>query len=106
MGINLGAFFSPLICGGIGDTGNIHDFRYGFLTACIGMVVSVITFELLKGRFLNTPEGEPIGMPRASIDPGSSAVVIGSVGLIFFLLNFKKLFHVDYDSDRSGVDAG
>jgi POT family proton-dependent oligopeptide transporter len=25
MGINLGAFFSPLICGGLGDTGNPND---------------------------------------------------------------------------------
>ena len=97
MGINLGAFFSPLVCGYFGDTGNIHDFRYGFLTACIGMVVSVITFELLKGRILKTPDGEPIGMPRAPMDPASIAVVVGSVALIFFLLNFNKIFHVDYD---------
>ena len=46
MGINLGAFFSPLVCGGLGDTGDIHDFRWGFLAAGIGMIVSVIIFEL------------------------------------------------------------
>ena len=44
MGINLGAFFSPLVCGGLGDTGDIHDFRWGFLAAGIGMIVSVIIF--------------------------------------------------------------
>ncbi len=27
MGINLGAFFSPLICGGLGDTGDVSDFK-------------------------------------------------------------------------------
>src|SRR5205085_8841653 len=37
MGINMGAFFSPLVCGGLGDTGNIGDFKYGFLAAGIGM---------------------------------------------------------------------
>ncbi|MFM7729041.1 MAG: MFS transporter, partial [Flavobacteriales bacterium] len=52
MGINMGAFFSPLICGGLGDTGSIHDFKYGFLAAGIGMVVSSISFELLKNKYL------------------------------------------------------
>ncbi len=44
MGINLGAFFSPLICGSLGDTGIIHDFKWGFLAAGIGMLLSVISF--------------------------------------------------------------
>lgn len=61
MGINLGAFFSPIICGFLGDTGNPSDFRWGFLAACIGMIVSIITFELLKNKYLVTPEGAAIG---------------------------------------------
>jgi len=61
MGINLGAFFSPLVCGGLGDTGNPGDFKWGFLAACIGMIIGVITFELLKNKYLVTPEGEQIG---------------------------------------------
>src|ERR1017187_8166647 len=68
MGINLGAFFSPLICGGLGDTGSIHDFRWGFLAACIGMIVSIISFEILKNKYLVTSEGAPIGMPKAKLD--------------------------------------
>ena len=65
MGINLGAFFSPLVCGGLGDTGDIHDFRWGFLAAGIGMIVSVIIFELTKHKYLIDPEGKPVGMPPA-----------------------------------------
>ena len=52
MGINLGALFSPLICGGLGDTGSIFDFKWGFLAAGVGMVISTITFELLKNKYL------------------------------------------------------
>jgi len=63
MGINLGAFFSPLICGGLGDTGDIHSFKWGFLAAGIGMIISVITFELTKNKYLVGPEGQSIGMP-------------------------------------------
>ncbi len=65
MGINLGAFFSPLVCGGLGDTGNVHDFKFGFLAAGIGMIVSVITFEILKNKYVVGPDGAAIGMPAS-----------------------------------------
>jgi proton-dependent oligopeptide transporter, POT family len=62
MGINLGAFFAPLVCGGFGDTGSPEDFKWGFLAACIGMVVSMISFEFLKNKFIVSPTGDAIGM--------------------------------------------
>lgn len=61
MGINLGAFLSPLICGGLGDTGNPADFKWGFLAACIGMTVSTILFVWLKDHYIVTPDGQPVG---------------------------------------------
>lgn len=61
MGINLGAFMSPIICGGLGDTGNPADFKWGFLAACIGMTISTILFVWLKDHYIVTPEGEAIG---------------------------------------------
>lgn len=63
MGINVGAFLSPLICGGLGDTGDINDFKWGFLAAGVGMLISVITFEMLKNKYIIDPEGNPVGMP-------------------------------------------
>lgn len=60
MGINLGAFFSPLICSALGDTGNLDDFKWGFMAACVGMVIGVFSFELMK-KYLITPEGEKVG---------------------------------------------
>ena len=53
MGINLGAFIAPLVCGGLGEVYDAdgliipHVFKWGFLAACIGMVISIISFELL-----------------------------------------------------------
>ncbi len=61
MGINLGAFLSPLICGGLGDTGNPADFKWGFLAACIGMTVSTALFVWLKDHYIVTPDGVAIG---------------------------------------------
>ena len=91
MGINLGAFFSPLICGGFGDTGNIHDFRYGFLAACIGMIVSTISFEILKNKYLVTSEGAPIGMPKTKLNLKTAFIILSMFPLMFGLLNFAKV---------------
>jgi len=63
MGINLGALFSPLVCGTLGDTGNPADFKYGFLAAGIGMLVGVLVMLFFQKKYLVTPEGKPIGMP-------------------------------------------
>jgi len=62
MGINIGAFFSPLICGTLGDTGNPEDFRWGFLAACIGMIIGTSILISFQDKYLVTPEGQPIGM--------------------------------------------
>lgn len=62
MGINLGAFIAPLLCGYLGDTGNPADFKWGFLAACSGMIVSVILFIMLKNKYIVTPEGVQIGV--------------------------------------------
>jgi POT family proton-dependent oligopeptide transporter len=67
MGINLGAFFAPLVTGGLGE---VYDndgliipgmFKWGFLAACIGMIISTIVFELLKNKYIVDPSGNPIG---------------------------------------------
>lgn len=61
MGINLGAFIAPLLCGYLGDTGNPADFKWGFLAACIGMILSLVLFIFLKNKYIVNPEGEQIG---------------------------------------------
>ncbi len=61
MGINLGAFFAPLICGMLGDTGDPADFKWGFLAACVGMLASLVIFIWLKNKFLVAPDGRQIG---------------------------------------------
>lgn len=97
MGINLGAFFSPLVCGGLGDTGNPADFKWGFLAACIGMLISVFSFEMLKNKHLNGPDNNAIGMQIKKTDMKVIGLVLGTIALIFFLMNFKQIFNTDFD---------
>lgn len=62
MGINLGAFFSPLVCGTLGDTGDPSDFRWGFLAAGVGMIIGLFFFEFFKNKYVVTADGRPVGM--------------------------------------------
>ena len=64
MGINLGALLSPLIVGGLGDTGNPADYMYGFLAAGVGMIMGLIIFVWSKNKYLITPEGKSVGSVR------------------------------------------
>jgi POT family proton-dependent oligopeptide transporter len=67
MGINLGAFFAPFVTGTLGEVYDANGlivpaaFKWGFLAACIGMIISTITFELLKNKYIVTPDGDVIG---------------------------------------------
>lgn len=90
MGINLGAFFSPLICGSM-------DFKWGFLAACMGMVASLISFIMFQKKYLVSLEGKEIGLPVKKLDAVSIGMIAGSIGIVFFMLNFKQMFKSDVD---------
>ncbi|MFY7734550.1 MAG: peptide MFS transporter [Bacteroidia bacterium] len=103
MGINLGAFIAPLLCGFLGDTGNPADFKWGFLAACVGMIVSVILFVMLKNKYIVTPEGVQIGdkpnVSRNVIDTNAEKkpfnpkqlYIWGGAFVALFVLFFKVL---------------
>ncbi len=90
MGINLGAFFSPLICGSM-------DFKWGFLAACIGMLIGLAAFIMFQKKYLISEEGKHIGLPVKKLDLKNMLVIVGSIGIIFFMLNFKQMFKNDLD---------
>ncbi|MCC6372688.1 MAG: peptide MFS transporter [Bacteroidia bacterium] len=90
MGINLGAFFSPLVCGSM-------DFKWGFLAACIGMVVSLVCFILFQKKYLISEQGKEIGLQVKKLDVKSMLLIAGSIGIVFFMLNFKQMFQSDVE---------
>lgn len=90
MGINLGAFFSPLVCGSM-------DYKWGFLAACIGMLIGLFSFILLQKKYLISEEGKEIGLPVKALDIKNILLIIGSIGLVFFMLNFQTMFKTNVD---------
>ena len=89
-GNNLGAFISPLVCGSM-------DFKWGFLAAGIGMLIGLVAFVLGQKKYLVSEEGKEIGLPIKKLDAKSIGMIIGSIAIIFFMLNFKQMFKSDVD---------
>jgi POT family proton-dependent oligopeptide transporter len=90
MGINLGAFFSPLVCGSM-------EYKYGFLSACIGMLLGLLAFIMFQKKYLVSEEGKEIGLPVKKLGMQQLLVIAGSIGIIFFMLNFKRMFNTSQD---------
>ena len=71
MGINLGAFFSPLVCGTLGQTLGWH---YGFAAAGVGMVLGLVLY--LSGQKYLAPDNlMKIRADRAAAKSASSSPV-------------------------------
>lgn len=62
MGVNVGSFLAPLVCGYFGETGNPNDFKWGFLIAGIVTIFTMILFETQKNKYLIGPDGKALGI--------------------------------------------
>src|SRR5690242_4502210 len=56
MGINLGAFFSPLVCGTLGEK---YGWGWGFGAAGVGMLIGLITFTVGQKRLAGVNVDKP-----------------------------------------------
>ncbi|RYY26778.1 MAG: MFS transporter [Chitinophagaceae bacterium] len=83
MGINLGSFIGPLICGGLGEkydaAGNpVQDaFKWGFLAAGIAMALGTLVFIWLKNKYLVGPDGRELGVEPNQVTEQRSAAAEG-----------------------------
>jgi POT family proton-dependent oligopeptide transporter len=77
MGINMGAFFAPLVCGYLGQNVNWH---IGFASAGVGMLFGLVQY-MAGGRYLGTAglNPAPAESPAAAATLRHRAVVIGSI---------------------------
>lgn len=57
MGINLGAFFSPLVCGTLAVK---YGYEYGFAAAGVGMLIGLICYKLYENKLLGESGLYPI----------------------------------------------
>lgn len=109
MGVNVGSTLAPLICGLIGNTGHPEDFKWGFLAACIGMLLGAAVFRIFMNRYICDPEGNPVGTVPArtqktmekdekkSSNTGRSAIMVACT------LILTILFSVNWGNTSDGI---
>ncbi len=83
IGINVGAFVAPIVCGFLGAAYGWH-LAFGF--AGVGMLIGLIVY--LTGGRLMPPPTLPSTTPRAPLNPAERRVVAVLVGLIPVLALF------------------
>ncbi|MDQ0156225.1 peptide MFS transporter [Robertmurraya andreesenii] len=82
MGINLGAFISPLI---VGEVGMKHDFHLGFGLAGIGMFIGLIMFVLTKKKNLGLA-GTHVANPLSNDEKKKVYTIIGISAVILAVI--------------------
>ena len=97
MGINAGALIAPLICG------SFENYRWGFLCAGIGMIISLVVFYLTKNKYLVAPDGRQLGVGANKLNDLSQStedknkpafssqqliILIGGITVAFSILFF------------------
>jgi POT family proton-dependent oligopeptide transporter len=88
MGINLGAFLAPLICGPLGERVNWH---LAFATAGLGMALGVVQYSL-GGKYLGAAGLLPNAELDAAANPGGGGrarawkLLAGACGLLVVLV--------------------
>jgi POT family proton-dependent oligopeptide transporter len=88
MGINLGAFISPLLCGWVASK---YTWRWGFAVSGVGMVLGLIQYAL-SGKLLGSAGLHPASTGDASRDrvQRRNGVII-AVGLLLVLIGVAAL---------------
>jgi len=93
MGINLGAFFSPLVCGTLGEKIGFH---WGFAAAGVGMVIGLCVY--LSGQKHLAPDliMQKKGSPRQSSEPMTREDWL-KIGAIFVMMALSIVFWSVYE---------
>jgi len=104
MGINTGGALGPFVCGLFGDTGNPADFRWAFLIAGVGMLISVLVQKLYQHKYVTDPNGNVLGLvpknsPKSMLSPvltiiGLAVLASACIGLLYLDTRYNYLFYL------------
>lgn len=75
VGINLGGFLAPLVCGTLGE---FYGWHWGFAAAGVGMFLGLIVYTL-GGKYLPTPQPRRVESARST--PEASFLLLFGIGI-------------------------
>ncbi len=92
MGINFGAFLSPLVCGTLAAK---YGFEWGFASAGVGMLIGLVTYKLFEHKLLGDTGSKPVCIKQEnniSTDDVNKSKFIGLLILMLFTIPFWICF--------------
>lgn len=95
MGINVGGALGPFVCGLVGDTGNPADFKWSFLAAGIGMLLSVVVQKLFHHKYVRDPDNNILGLTPAEAPKSAIKPILIATVLILLSLLMIGLVYID-----------
>jgi POT family proton-dependent oligopeptide transporter len=100
MGINVGAFFSPIVAASLRSLHPIHGWHYAFAAAGVGMIISLVTFMMFQkyvraGENISGEDEKDQGMGReVKLTPEQSRRRVVTLLVIFaVVIFFWMAFH-------------
>ena len=90
VGINVGAFLGPLVCGGLAQSSRF-GWHYGFAAAGVGMVLGLIIYLWGRDKYLpgigvtasrTDAATRKSSAAEVTADPGSNAIMHGGLGAV------------------------
>ncbi len=101
MGINLGAFFSPLVCGYLGEK---VDWHFGFGAAGVGMLLGLAMYSWGQKRFLGDKGLKPTRKPEVGKkDEPLTREEKHRIAVIFILAFFVIFFWASFEQAGSSL---
>jgi len=85
VGINLGAFLAPLVCGTLGE---LYGWHYGFGAAGIGMCLGLLIY-LWGGKYLPAEASRPAGRTMAVQDAQGYGTILLLAGVALAVMLFR-----------------
>ena len=84
MGINTGGAIGPFVCGFFGDTGNPADFKWAFLAAGIGMLLSVVVMHFFHNKYVVDQNNQVLGLTPKDAPAFTRKPLYVFLGLLVF----------------------
>ena len=103
MGINLGAFFSPLVCGTLAVK---YGYEYGFASAGVGMLIGLTFYKLFENRWIGEYGIKPVEVNSVAEDRNeqqNSAQQNSRLGALLVLMLFTVPFWVCFEQAGSSL---
>lgn len=99
MGINVGAFLSPLVCGTLAVK---YGFKYGFAAAGTGMLIGLLTYIIFGKKLLGTCGTKPIKTDKTAVENTENRSGV-KLRYLFLLMAFTVPFWICFEQAGSSL---